>query len=413
MDRLGLRAYYQEISTTVGDVLDEFGEDAREHLDDPENRWATVTLKQLWDWKYRYVWVGSEDFLYMESHDLPFIPITVHLGEGSMLFDDPEDQRQPMGYTTTKSGLNNMQNLALTLGYDNMYKMGINPNWISTQGSNGEYAVPDFSVRGGVWKVPQGGSLVPADLRNVVNPVLMEMANLADQKVQESTIFSQTLGEPMGRGTPFSTVALLHQAGRLPLLMPQKKGGWAIADAVKKALVWMKLEPPKGVDYRHILGDMDVADIPKHFELEATLDVSLPQDDVQNATIAGKLTEGDNPKVSNAWILENILKVRQPGAMQEEIWEETAANLDARRYFLDQLARIQEQEDAMMMSQDDRIMAKVQQMMAAAAQQAPPAQGGPTAPAPPGPPMPEQPIPEQQGPLAGRMPGQQPMEPMV
>ena len=341
LDNMGLRGYYREVETTVGDIVNEFISGI-ERFPLPHDPYEKVTLCQLWNWKYRYVWVeGDDHYMYTEPHGLPFIPITVELGEGSLLFEKPEDQRQPMGFTIERSGLGNIQNLSLTLSYAALFKIGTNPQWVAEQGDDGDYPEPDHSLMGGVWRVPNGGSLTQVDLRNSVNPMILDMLKLADDKVQQSTIYSQTLGEPLGGNATYSESALMHQAGRLPLLLPQQKGGRAIADMVKKSLIWMRIEKPEGnYDYKHILGELEIPDIPDHFELDCKLDVSLPTDNMQNATVATTLVK-DRIAPKN-WVRENIMKIAQPGDMTTEIWSEESGQLLFDLYVADQSVKLKE-----------------------------------------------------------------------
>jgi hypothetical protein len=373
-DNMGLKAYYREVDVMTGDLIATF-EGASEQIQKTDDRYKEVTLCQLWDWKYRYVWIrGNNEFLLEEEHGLPFIPVVVQLGEGSMLFEKPEDQRQPMGFTTNKTGLGSMQNLALTLAYTSLLKMGGNPQWVNQLNAQGEEAELDFSVMGGKWNVPDGGDLKPADLSKVVNPLLMDLYDIADSKVQESTIYSQALGEPMGKNAAFSMVALLHQAGRLPLLMPQKKAGWGIGSAVKKALVWLKEEPPKKAEYEHILGSLAPKDIPRHFELECKLDVSLPQDALQNANVAGLLV--DKNIASRRYVQENILNEGKPAVMNREIWSERAADTMFEKFMLDQMAQLEMMREQVMQPEPP-MQPQPGQVPPGAMPQGPPQQQGP------------------------------------
>jgi len=137
-------------------------------------------------------------------------------------------------------------------------------------------------------------------------------------------------------------VALLSQAGRLPLISPQRILGWAIGSAVEIALKWMKEGGQKASNQNggEIL-ELDPKQIPDEFELEATLDVSLPQDDLQAANVGNMLTEGEDPLVSQEWVLKEILKIEQPSEMRSQIWREKSSNLRFMQWMAFQLAKVQ------------------------------------------------------------------------
>ncbi len=345
IDNYGLQAYYREVETTSGAVMDQFGDEGKALYPDGD-RYKTVVLCNHLDHIWRHVWVqGQERPIVQEKHDLPFLPVTVQLGEGTMLFSEPEYQRQPMGYGLWKSGYWERQNLSATIAYTNLFAVGANAMFKERLNAQGQGVKHGKNVVGGVVSVPQGADWDMMDQSNAVNPVIMQLMQLADQKVGESTIYAQTLGEPLGGNAPFSMVSLLHQAGRLPLLVPQKKASRAIAQTMKKALVWWKKEAQTGYDYDHILGDVKVADIPEHFELEATLKIDLPQDDLQNTKVATMAATGEDPLVSKKWAREKTLSIGQSDLMQEEIWGEKASEMKFQQYVMEQLMRLKQMDE--------------------------------------------------------------------
>ena len=390
----GLVAYYREVATTSGAIMDDFGSKGEALM--KGSRYQPVTLCHFWDVKNHYVWLDGrkKDALIEEEHGLPMIPIVVQLGEGSMLFSKPEWQRQPFLYSEWKSELYKRENLALTVLYTNLFKMGMNPMYVETLNQLGEHATVDADT--GRVTVPFGGGWSPLPSKGIIDPGARELLDMAAQLEQESTIYAQTLGEPLGGNAPFSTVALLHQSGRLPLATPQKLAGWAIADAVKCALLWWRNEPESLYDYAGALSDITPAEIPEAFDMDCKLDIALPQDRLQQANVANIMTQGDDPLVSKQWVLENVLNIGAPDKMRKEVWGEKASFLAAQSYFVDQLMQLQAKTQALM---------QPQQM-----QQGPPPGMQPGQP-PPGP--------EQQGPgLQGGLPpemaqmGGQPGQPM-
>jgi hypothetical protein len=160
--------------------------------------------------------------------------------------------------------------------------------------------------------------------KGVIDSAFTYAVDLAERKGTESMIFKQALGQPLSGATSFSEVALMAQAGRLPIIPIQQAASWAIADALKIGLQWIKTEPrqqykvsEKGARY-----DLTASIIPDHFELEVSLEVKLPQDKLQQANIAQMLRrEGIT---SLRWIQENLLNIPQSEDMQQEVWTERA-----------------------------------------------------------------------------------------
>lgn len=332
----GMSALYREVETTVGQVRDEFGEAAQ---DLSGARVDAVTLCHYWNHTHRFTWVdGMNQALVAEEHGLPFIPVVHQVGEGSQLFSDPEDQVTPFLYTVWQSGLWDRQNLSLTVYYTMLFALGANPLYFERVSVNGRHLEVDRSVPGGVVTLLPGEEYGQIPNRPV-DPTILEGMSIANQKMQESTIYGQTLGAPVGGGNAaYSMVALLHQAGRLPLVTPQQAGGFAIADAVKMALRWMRIEPSGYMGANESLA-IRTGDIPAQFELECRLDVALPQDNLQAANIASLLIKAG--VASTRWVQENVLKIGQPEQMQKEIWTEQAAGAMFGMYIQDQIQAMQ------------------------------------------------------------------------
>jgi len=332
-DAFGLRSYYREVNTTAGAVLDDFGDNAREVLGYDADRRAAVTLCQYWDFETRQIWLQGGNPILQEKHGLSFLPIMVQMGEGSMMFSKPEQQRQPFLYTLDQTGLWERQNLALTVLYTHLFGVGANPQFTFVTGSNPDDEPDiDWDIPGGRIKLKPGQSYGPLP-KNAIDPSLLQGLELANQKIPASTIFEQALGQPMGANATYSMVALLNQAGRLPLVVPQKKGGWGIADAMKIALLWYK-----ETGQQHASLALKPTEIDEYMELEAQLEVTLPQDRLQNANIATMLTKDGT--TSMQWVRENILKIEQSDEMDKRIFMEQAYQQMSQLFLQDQLPKL-------------------------------------------------------------------------
>jgi hypothetical protein len=337
----GLTEHYRRTSTTKQEIWSDWGEDANHITGKP---YDTVTHCEWWDLENHLVWVeGVDPPILNEKHGLPFIPIEVAITDGSLhLFTKPEEQRQPFLYAIAKSGLWNRQNLSLTVLFTFLHGLGANPMFLYEANEPDKELFIDWSRPGGVATIERGENLAPL-AKQIIDPNLWQSFEVTDKLTSESTIYKQTLGEPLGKNAPYSMVALLSQSGRLPLISPQRRLGWMIGSLVEKCLMWLKKDKRKAsARYGGSVMELKPSEIPDDFEIEAALDVSLPQDDLINAQVARQLTEGDDPLVSQEYVLKNVLKVEQPSEMQEQIWREQAANLKAQQYFAHQLFLLQQ-----------------------------------------------------------------------
>lgn len=325
MDQWGLSAYYREVSTTIGKVLDTYGKAAADAIGSTDaykdaGRYDQVTMCEWWDFDTHHLWLlDSDREIVSVPNQHPFIPVVVGIAEGSKLFALPEDQREPFLRTLWDSGIWQRQNLVLTAMATNAFSIGVNPKFVYT-GNQDELEI-NYDTPGGVIILRPGESLSPL-MKQAIDPSLMELMSITGSKLDESTIFSQTLGAPMGGNASFSMVSLLHQAGRLPLIGPQRMASNVIADCLKIALKWQKSYGGTGkARYAGEEVELSAADIPDYFEIEAKLEASLPQDNLTNANIARQL----RGMLSDAWIMENVLNIGQPGEETKRVWNEQAS----------------------------------------------------------------------------------------
>jgi hypothetical protein len=362
-DQHGLRSFYRKVKTSARDMMSTpFAAEFEKQMNTikPEySYFENITLHDYYDLQYRTVWIdASEKPLYQEEHGLPFIPVVSQLVEGSRLFEDANDYRdgrrlleeryEPFLMTLDKSGLAERQNLLLTVLYTITFAIGANPMFVDYVINPDEAPPVDETYPGKTIRMRTGERREPM-VKQVVDPSLIESWNTALQLEEESTIPRQTLGEPLSGSNTYSTTALLHQAGRLPLLMSQRMSGWAIGSAIEHAFRWMKHDKYTG-DAMYQENDVTMShdEIPDRFEVKTTLDISLPQDDLTNANVARIASEGDNPLVSQRYARETLLKIGQSEDMQEEIWTEQSGNLKFRKYMMEQLAQLAQVEQMAM-----------------------------------------------------------------
>lgn len=329
-DRLGLCAYYYQEETTFGRIQADFGIDLPEKIRNGK-KYSKTKLHRFYDLENVAVWCDAGDIM-LEPHNLPAIPVCVQLTEGSKLFPKPEDQRQMMLYTLMKSGLWRRENLALTVLYTLIFGIGANPLFIHTspQGTQKKVSL-DSSVPGGTIELENGESFGPLAMKGVIDPSLVQGYEIANQLTEESTIYSQALGQPVSRDSTFSEISLLSQAGRLPLIGTQRRGSWGISNIVETSLQLYKANPSNCAGFQ-----LKASDISETLQVDTKLEVSLPQDKLQMANLAKILSDGDNPIVDRDWARENIMGIGQPGKMQERIWSQNAATA----HFMDFLKEV-------------------------------------------------------------------------
>lgn len=346
-DIFGLSAYLRQVKLNVGELPARFGETGSVFA---EGRLSTeeITLNIWYDVENYVAWV-DEQVLVAEPHKLGNIPVSVTITEGSRLFDKPEQQRQPLLYTVNKSGLWERENLNLTVLYTNIYNIGLNPTFIHNAPPSNptkEFRF-DASVGGGVIDFEPGESLIPMTNKGIVDPAFSAGLEIAERKFNESTVYKQAFGEPMGGSPGFSTVALLSQSGRLPLICTQKLAAEAIGNALEIALQWYRESKP-------VKGYCKPSDVPDNLRLDVKLDVNLPQDKLQQANIASMLAKSG--VASLEWVRGNILNIEQSTDMTEDIKAEQFFDAMAMQYLQTKMQEAQiKQQQAQMAQQQPQL----------------------------------------------------------
>lgn len=366
-DGLGLTAWARCVKMTEKAIISQYGDKGKAALAGlssgkdsaikEHNVWLMYTLVDY------AVWIeGSDIPIYNYEHELPVIPVVVHTVEGSRsMFTNIEQQRDPFLYTLWKSGLWNLENLSLSAQATTMS----GALWPQLKFISQTRKAPDIdlSVPWGVFHLEPGESLDTWN-KNLIDPTLIQMWQMASSLATQSTLYDQVAGAPLGPGASYSETALLNQAGRLPLVGIQRKGGWALGDILRMAaLLYKDMGGAPGMPY----DILPVNDIPDNLELEVNLDVSLPQDKLQQAGLVKQL-EG---KVPQEFLLEHILGIRQPGQMIKKLMDEraTEAHFQAYIQWIMAQAQMQQQIQLQGMAQQAQAQQMQAQQMQTAAQQ--------------------------------------------
>lgn len=318
-DTHGLCAYYRTSEVTVADIKSRFGTLPPKLFS--AKPYDTLTLHMFYDTVFSAWWLDSGDLL-LEEHEYPEVPMMVQITDGTKLFPDAEDQREPLLYTMIKSGVWDKQSMALTAIMTAVFQMGVTPTIIHNQGASGGTLDEkiDFSQTPAVFEMEQGESVQAFLNKGIIDPATSEALNLLQIKGEESAIYKQALGGTVNGNMPYSSLALLSTSGRLPLVGTQTGGAWGISRTVHLALTMLK-SSGRGYDKNGV--KLSLESIPANLKVETKLDVKLPQDKLQQANIAQILY--NSKMASLEWIQENILQIPDTEAMREQIWDEIAA----------------------------------------------------------------------------------------
>lgn len=329
-DDTGLIAFHSKNMRTVAQLRQEFGEDVETLL---EGRKFTDKLEfnTYWDDTYKALWLTefAEEPLVAIEHGLDYMPISATIVEGGEIFvEDDQDTRQPFLYTLLKSGFLKRLSLAYTSMYTSMFSVASNPTLVYRRNNPEKDLFIDYSTPGGIAYIDINESIDPM-VKNAVDESILKGLEIAETKLTESTLYKQVVGEPMGANAPFSMVALLHQAGRLPLIPYQRMANVAISEAMSIGL--NLLRGAKGVKKVSAMGkegqtEFDIKKLPQVYQLLGFLDINLPQDERQNVVMATQATFGETPLVSREYARKNWLKIKQPDMEQEIVWAEKMAD---------------------------------------------------------------------------------------
>ena len=321
-DRFGLAAYYSEQDFRWSEIIARFTVPVVSRY----NVTDSVTVREWWDDAQHVIWVEDDTTPLISEPNTGDIPISAAIIEGSKLFENGEYNhltRQPFLYGMYKSGLWARQNLYLTVLYTQAFTLGRYSKMVFHANQDGKLAPDVDNGANSIVSIGPGEAITPL-IQQIIDPQLVQAGQFAFEKGEQTTIYKQVLGQPMGGGVAFSTVSLLSQAGRLPIIPIQRVCGLAIARAMNNALSLLKAQGGKIKVGGKVWA---AADIPECPEIECELEAALPQDDRLNAMVAQQLAGGDNPLTSMEYARTNVLKIEQPDVEQEKIWKEQAAKI--------------------------------------------------------------------------------------
>lgn len=352
-DAYGLASFYRKRTVLVGELNSTYGDAVLPFVAGKEDS-DELTLCEYWDYVYHGLWIeGENNPIFLVEHKLPTMPIVSQMVEGSMLHSNVEDRIQPFLFTLYKSKLWDRQNLSLTAFYSNIFAIASNAMFkFTTNDQASKGPLTDWSTPGGMVILQSGEQLEPL-AREAIDPAMQLGLEIANDKLTESTLYRQTLGEPLGSNAPYSMVSLLNQAGRLPLVPYQRLCGNAISQMLEKGFLLMK-ESGGGktkLQGKDAVIELKTSDIPAMPMFDCTLDIALPQDDRQNAMVAQQVTTSG--LASKRWARENYLQIGQSKEMDKERYQEQMDDFMLQQEFQRQMQQqqMQAQQDAMAQQQ--------------------------------------------------------------
>ena len=300
----GLTAYLRRYKATGDAIRIRWGvEDLEEEKD--------YTVRDHYDLEWRCVYIEekADTPIILDTHGLPYIPVAASVADGTEIFAAEEKKRQPFLYGRYKSGLNDRADELLTTLFTSVYGRGTGPLFaIDPTGLTDNTVQVNYA---GIFRYIIGKATTLND--KAYDADLLQLKNILDDMGAQSTIYKQTLGQNVGGQTPFSTVAMLSQSGRLPTIPPNE----AVAKVIKEAaLIALKLFREAGRDWNELKPSMILDDV----DIDVTLEVKLPQDTFRNAQVAAQLQN----IVSKEWIRQNLLQIGDSDAMDEIILSENA-----------------------------------------------------------------------------------------
>ncbi len=278
------------------------------------------TVSDYYNLEYRALLVDSvSEPIKFGKHGVDEIPRFSATADGTDLFPEEHRKRQPFLFSKWKSGLAEREDELLTIIFTSAYSRGVgplamvDPQSISSDGK--------LKVRyAGLFRYVLAKGLFADDHAYDAN--LIKLKEMIDQMGQESTINSQTLGENIQPGTPYSGYAMASRTGQITIVSITE----AVQQVIKSAALYclkMYKDGKAGT-----WPDLKPADIPDKFDMEVTLTVDLPQDSLRTAQVVDNLLKSGVP-LSNSFI-HDLLQIHDSDAMVFE-WLTDQATVSAFR----------------------------------------------------------------------------------
>lgn len=357
-DELGLCAYYRETQVRWSFVAQKY----RDLLKDTWiNKSSTdnVALKIFYDLDHYAIWVNDDEPFVCEEHGLPSIPIDVTLTNGSGFFEHEEDRRQPLLFAVKRSRLWERESLLYTVLYSLLFTVGVTPTYVFKTDTEDDL---ELARTGGFnyLTMRKGDSFDPVTSKGILPPEVQQLAQMTGDLIDTSTMYNTAFGEKNYNSQTFSETSLLQQAGRLPLIGPQRLGGFGISSAIELALSMMKA---KGLSFDNNGIRIKASEIPDDIEIKAKLDVVLPQEKLQMVNIGLNMQKLGMP---DEYIQSNLLGITNTKELKTQFVKQQAEAGMIQYKIQNKINKIQQADAA----EEQQKQAALQQAVAAAQQAA-------------------------------------------
>lgn len=343
-DELGLCGYYRETQVRWSYVAQKYKDLLTDHYS-YFNRKSTdnVALKIFYDLSHYAIWINDGDPLVCEEHNLPCIPIDVTLVNGSNFFEKEEDRRQPLLFSIMRSHLWERESLLYTVLYSLLFTLGVTPTYVYKTDTEDDIQMEhDGAIS--YFKLKKGDTLEPIDAKGILPPEVQRLSEITGNMIDESTMYNTAFGERGGSSQTFSETSLLQQSARLPLIGPQRLGGFGISSTIEMALAMLK---ERRINFDKNGYSLKASEIPEDIEVKAKLDVILPQEKLQLVNVGlnmQKLGMPDEYIQSNLLGITNTKEIKSQFVMQQA---ESAMIQYKLQKKIDRLAKSDQQDDQM------------------------------------------------------------------
>ena len=341
-DTFGLCFYYRETQEDWRSVKNKYADILDGKFED--KRYGNATVSIAYDLEYFGVWIDRQ-CVYLEEHGLSAIPVDVTLVNGSTFFGKPEEQRQPMLYPILKSKLWERESAILTVMYTQMFAIGLTPLMVYRTQNGDSLDLQMDNLHGfSLATLKAGESLDVISSKGVLPQEVQAVMQQTNDLIDSSTIYDAAFGEKNNGASTFSETSLLAQSARLPLIGPQRMGGFGISAVMELALMTLR---EKHINFNKNGINLKGSELPDDLKVTVSLDVILPHERLQSATIAKAMV--DNRFISKEYAQNVILGVTDTNKQDKQIYEELATDAIKQQKLqsvLAKLAQAEQQEQA-------------------------------------------------------------------
>lgn len=360
-DELGLCAYYRETRVRWSYV-------AQKYKDVMEKNWQyinkrstdSVALKIFYDLTHYAIWIDNGDPLVCEEHNLPCIPIDVTLINGSSFFEKEEDRRQPLLFSIMRSHLWERESLLYTVLYSLLFTLGVSPTYVYKTDTEDDLDMQhDGAIR--YFKLRRSDTLEPMDGKGILPPEVQRLSEITGDLIDKSTMYSTAFGDKNNSSQTFSETSLLQQAARLPLIGPQRLGGFGISSTIEMALMLMK---ERGINFDKNGYKIKASEIPDDIEVKAKLDVILPQEKLQLVNVGLNMQKLGMP---DEYIQSNLLGITNTKEIKSQFVKQQAESAMIQYKLQKKIDKLQQADQAEEKSKNEQLQNAIAQARNAAA----------------------------------------------